>query len=444
MSTVRWCVHTAGTRLPARCDLPRASSILRLMRHRVLPAFSIAAVIVGAASCAGDVRPTAPQGSSAFVRFVTVGAGLTMGEQSGGVVYESQAAAWPARLALRMEAPFRVPALKAPGCTPPRVAPLSLNRDLAGAIVPGATTCAGRLGSDALPANNVAIAGATAWDALHTSPRSFVTQGASLAATRYPLVLPSVQTQVQAMQAQRPTLVAVELGAAEVLRAATTGLVIVGSSYTQTAAWTLIPAAVFAPVFDSIADSVKATGAKAIFLGVPQVMSLPAWRAGDALWQQRAALASYGITVSTDCQASDNLVQTVAVLPPLAAAARSSGTPQSLSCADRPGEADYVLTSADAALITQTVNALNTAIKAAADARQLAYADVPLFSSEVPFHAPPFTAAGFFGNDAPFGFATSLDGLQPSAYGHELLADAVANALNARYGWKIPIPPRPR
>jgi hypothetical protein len=245
------------------------------------------------------------------------------------------------------------------------------------------------------------------------------------------------------MQGQRPTLVAVELGAAEVWRAATTGQVIVGTSYVQKAAWTLMPASVFAPVLDSIADSVKATGARAVFLGVPQVMSLPAWRAGDVLWQQRAALAAYGIAVAADCQASANLVQTVAVLPMRVAAARASGTAQTLSCADRPGEADYVLTPADAALIAQTVTTINAAIKAAADKRQFAYVDVPLFSGEVPFHAPPFTAAGVLGGDAPFGLATSLDGMQPSTYGHELLADAVAGALNTRYGWRIPIPPRP-
>ncbi|MFA6167217.1 MAG: hypothetical protein WC700_11420 [Gemmatimonadaceae bacterium] len=400
--------------------------------------------LIAVAGCGSDARPTAPEGASAFRRFVAVGTGLTMGEQSGGVVYESQLSTWPARLAARMDAPFRVPALRAPGCTPPLVAPLSLNRTLAGPVVAGAAACSGRLGSDTLPANNVAMAGATAWDALHTSPRSFVTQAASLDQTRYPFVLPAVQTQLQAMQQQRPTLVAVELGAGEVMRAATSGLVVVGTSYTQRAAWTLMPAAVFAPVFDSIADSVKATGAPAVFVGVPPLMSLPAWRTGDLLWQQRTGLASYGLSVATDCQGNGNLINTVAVLPPLVAAARTAGTAQAFSCADRPGEADNVLTTADAALIAQTITALNTAIKAAADQRQIPYVDVPLFSSEIPFAAPAFTAAGMLGSDVPFGMATSLDGMQPSAFGHELMADRVAAALNEKYRWAIPLPMRPQ
>lgn len=400
--------------------------------------------LIAVTACGSDARVTAPEGASAFRRFVAVGTGLTMGEQSGGVVYESQLASWPARLAARMDAPFRVPALEAPGCAPPRVAPLSFNRTLAGPLVAGVTECMGRLGSDSLPANNVAMAGATAWDALHTSPRSFVTQSASLDQARYPLVLPPVQTQLQAMQQQRPTLVAVELGAGEVMRAATSGLVVVGASYSQKAAWTLMPAAVFAPVFDSIADSVKATGAPAIFIGVPQLMSLPAWRAGDVLWQQRTGLASYGLSVASDCQGSANLINTVAVLPPLVAAARAAGTAQALSCADRPGEADYVLTAADVALIAQTISALNAAIKSAADKRQLPYVDVPLFASEIPFAAPAFTAAGMLGSDAPFGMATSLDGIQPTAFGHELMADRVAAALNEKYRWAISIPIRPQ
>jgi hypothetical protein len=288
------------------------------------------------------------------------------------------------------------------------------------------------------------MAGATAWDAMHASPRSFVTQAASLDQTRYPLVLPPMQTQLQAMQQQRPTLVAVELGAGEVVRAATSGLVVPGTSYTQKEAWTLMPAAVFALVFDSIADSVKATRAPAVFIGVPPLMSLPAWRTGDVLWQQRTELSSFGVTVASDCQGSANLVNTVAVLPPRVAAARTTGTAQTFSCTDRPGEADYVLTSADAALIAQTITAINAAIKAAADKRQIPYVDVPLFASEIPFAAPAFTAAGMLGSDAPFGMATSLDGVQPSALGHELIADRAAAALNGAYGWAIPIPPRPR
>jgi len=404
---------------------------------------SLPIVLMTVAACTGDARVTAPANASAFARFVVIGTGLSMGEQSAGVVYESQIAAWPTRLAGRVGVSFRVPAFKTPGCAPPLVAPLSLNRTLAGALAAVPVQCAGRLGSDALPANSVALSGASAWDALHTSPRSFVMLAPSLDGARYAFVLPSVQTQVQAMQSQNPTLVAVELGAGEVMRAATSGLVTVGASYTQKAAWTLMPASVFTPAFDSIADSVAATGARAVFVGVPPLMSLPAWRAGDLLWQQRAGLSGYGVEVASDCQGSTNLVNTVALIPPLVAAARTTGASQPLSCADRPGVADFVLTAADAALIAQTITAINAAIKAAADKRQFAYVDVPLFSSEVPFAAPPFSAATFLGSDAPFGMATSLDGVQPAAFGHELLADRVSAALNARYGWAIPIPIRP-
>lgn len=404
----------------------------------------LALFLFAVAACdSGDVRVTAPEGAPAFGRFVTIGTGFTMGEQSAGAVYETQATAWPVQLAGRMSAPFRVPALKQPGCTPPLVSPLLLYRTLGGPVV-STVTCSGRLGADTLPANNVAISGATAWDALHTSPRSFAGQPASLDQARYALVLPNVQTQVQAMRAQRPTLVAVELGTGEVMRAATSGLVTVGSSYAQKSPWTLMPASVFAPVLDSIADSVAVTGARAVFIGVPDVMSLPAWRAGDVLWQQRAGLAEFGVAAAASCQGSTNLLNTVALLPPLAAAARATGVTQALSCADQPGVADGILTTADAALITQTVVAINAAIKAAADKRKFAHSDVPLFSSEIPFAAPAFSAANFLGGDQPFGWATSLDGRQPSAYGHGLMADVVARALNAKYGWEIPVPVRPR
>lgn len=400
-------------------------------------------VLLGAAcaACADATRVTAPQGAAEFARFVSIGTGLTMGEQSGGVVNESQISAWPVRLATRMGAPFVVPALRLPGCTPPLVAPLALNRDLAGPTT-SKPSCNGRLGSETLPANNVALAGATAWDVLHTSPRSFVVQAGAFDQVRYPLILPSQQTQLQAMQAQRPTLVAVELGSGEVMRALRTGLVVSATSYSQSASWTLVPAALFVPVFDSIADSVKATGAKAVFLGVPPMTSLPSWRSGEELSRESAALAAYGVEVAADCASSGNLVNTVLVLPSMVAAARESGTRQRLSCTDRPGQVDYILTPQDVASIAQTIVALNGAIKAAADKRDIPFVDVPLFWREVPYAAPAFTATGFLDSDAPFGRAMSLDGVQPSAVGQELLADRVAAALNQKYGWKIPVPSR--
>jgi len=408
---------------------------------RSLPATLL--VLVLAACDSGGARITAPADAAAFARFVTVGTGLTMGEQSAGAVYETQLAAWPVRLASRVSAPFRVPSLRQPGCTPPLVAPLLLNRTLAGPVT-GAITCSGKLGADSLPASNLAIIGATAWDALHTSPRAFAGQAASLDQSRYALVLPSVQTQVQAMQAQRPTLVAIELGAGEVMRAATSGLVVTATSYTQKEPWTLMPAALFASVLDSIADSVVVTGARAVFVGVPALLSLPAWRAGDMLWQQVAELAGYGLTVDANCRGSANLVNTVALIPARAAAARVTGVPQSISCADQPGVADGILPPDDAARITQTVTAINAAIRAAAEKRHFAYVDVPLVSSEIPFAAPAFSAAGLLGSDQPFGAATSLDGMQPSPLGQDLIADAVAAVLNTHYGWKLPIPVRPK
>jgi lysophospholipase L1-like esterase len=398
--------------------------------------------VVLAACDSGAGRITAPAGASEFRRFVTIGTGFTMGEQSGGVVYESQLTTWPVYLAARMEAGFRVPALKQPGCTPPLVAPLSLRRTLEGPLN-GVATCAGKLGTDTLPANNLAVSGATAWDALHVTPRTFAGLTASLDQSRYSLVLPPTQTQLQALQSSLPTLVGIELGAGEVMRAMNSGLVTVATSYTQKTPWTLMPAALFAAVLDSLADSVAATGARGVLIGLPPVTSLPAWRTGDLLWQQRDDLAANGIIVALDCAASTNLVHVAALVPTLAAAAKGTATAQALSCADKPGVADHILTAADVQLIGQTVTAINAAIKATADKHQFAYVETPLFSSEVPFAAPAFTATTLLSSDQPFGMATSLDGVLPSAYGHALMADAVAQALNQRYGWKIPIPPRP-
>jgi len=84
------------------CDSRRVTAIFITMRSRPL----------ASSSCPGRLRRrrcvTAPRGVG-VPSLLAIGTGFTMGEQSGGVVHESQLTSWPAQLAARMEASFRVP-----------------------------------------------------------------------------------------------------------------------------------------------------------------------------------------------------------------------------------------------------------------------------------------------------------------------------------------------
>lgn len=396
-------------------------------------------------SCEGGASHLdGPKGASAFDKFMVIGTGLSMGVQSGGVLYESQVEAWPALLARSASANFRMPLLRAPGCQPPRIAPLQLGVYLSGVSTTLVdSSCAGSLDTLTPPVNSLAISGASAYAALNLTPKIVLNSVIPYPAgdrARYPLVLASTQSQVTALRIQGASFVAVELGLAEVIGAATSGLLVPATSYTQTAPYTYVPASVFAPVFSAIADSVKLTGAKVVLLSVPKVTSLYALRTAAELWNDRAELATFGVSVAADCATSANLVFTGALVPALAAKFSSTGAAQSLSCTDVPGAADAILTPADVTALDAAVALMNTQIQQVAQTNGWAYSDL---SGAFPYAPtkPAYVAADQLTCAFPYGGYTSLDGIFPNAAGQQLIAYAAAAAINTKYGFTLPTAP---
>src|SRR5919205_3501285 len=129
----------------------------------------IAFTTIALVACSED-RTTGPAGQDAFSRYVSIGTSVSMGVQSDGVYYATQQHAWPALLAHQAFAgSFTQPLIAGPGCYSPLIAPIQFTRRLSGAQYPGVVasdqTCA-LLGSITLPANDVAVDGATTYAAL--------------------------------------------------------------------------------------------------------------------------------------------------------------------------------------------------------------------------------------------------------------------------------------
>jgi hypothetical protein len=424
-----------------------------------LAVVSAACLAVALGACEGsNSHVDGPRGTSAFVNYMAIGTGLSMGVQSGGIMYESQLQAWPALLAHAAGAgsrfvvsdtvvnevvAFRLPLLRTPGCQPPLIAPLNFAVDLAGAsIMTVDSTCAGAMDTTTPPTSNVALAGASAWAALNLTPKTVVNALAGYSAgdrARYPLVLGSTQSQVTAMRVQAPTFVSVEFGVSEVLGAATSGLLVAATSYNQPAAYTYVPAAVFAPLFAAIADSVALTNAKVVVLSVPRVSALYALRPGSEIWSDSAELAGFGVTVNADCATSTNFVFTAGRIPALAAQFAASGTQQSLSCTDVPGTADGILTPGDMATLDGVVTAMNAQVQQVAQQHGWAFADLtgvypPPVSARTPYSAAQELTCVY-----PYGGFVSLDGVFPNAAGQGAIAQTVATAIDATYGFTITI-----
>jgi lysophospholipase L1-like esterase len=368
-----------------------------------------------------------------------------MGVQSDGVLYSTQMQDWTALLAHQAFATYTQPLIQAPGCFSPFIAPLQLGRRHSGAsapgIVPADTVCA--LFPDiTLPRNDVGIDGASTYDAHRVTPETTVVE-TQKRRRQYRIVLPPGKSQVTAMMMQNPTLVSVELGANEVLGVAQTGLLVPAAAYRPSNIYTYVPNSVWQPVYAQVLDSVRKTGAKAVLVGVPNVTGIVSLRSGDELWQNQAEFANFGVVINADCQGNTNLIFVPIKVATAVATARATGTAYNLSCTDAPGTQDQILTPADVTTITAVVAGMNSYIQAQASANGWAYIDIAAVLQKAVANRGPYSVAKQLGCVSPYGQYVSLDGVHPNVQGHQELANAAAEALNATYGWTIPTNPQP-
>jgi hypothetical protein len=417
---------------------------IAMKRHVFFSAGALVLILL--AACGGD-RSTGPAGQDAFTRYVAIGTSLSMGVESDGVVYFSQQQDWTKLLSHQAFAQFTQPLIQPPGCFSPLIAPLQLSERLSGisttvsqtTSIPD-TTCA-FLGDVTLPTNDVAIDGANTYDALVVTPETASVEGVKRR-RQYRLVLPPKKSQVAAMMEQKPTLISVELGANEVLGAAS-GLLVPTAAYRGAAsAGTFVPNSVWEPVYDALVDSVKKTGAKVLLVGVPRTNGFVSLRTGDELFQDSVAFRSFGVVIAADCRGSPNAIFVPTKVTTAVATAQATGQPQTLSCTDQPGAQDNILTPADLQLIDGVIDGMNSHIQALAQANGWAYLDLSVVWAQWVARLGPFSVAALLSCDRPFGQYVSLDGVHPNVQGYQEMANAAATALNATYKFAIPADPQ--
>jgi lysophospholipase L1-like esterase len=416
-----------------------------MKRNWFFSAGALALVVL--ASCSED-RTTGPAGQAAFQKYVAIGTSLSMGVQSDGVVYFSQQHDWTNLLTHQALATFSQPLVAPPGCFSPLIAPLQLSRRLSGisasanqtTSIPD-TTC-NLLGTITLPTNDVAIDGANTYDALFVTPETASVEGVKRR-RQYRLVLPPRTTQVTAMMQQKPTLISVELGANEALGAAS-GLIFPKAGYRGAAATgTIVPNAVWQPVYDQLIDSVKKTGAKVLLVGVPKTTGFVSLRTGDELYADRVAFQSFGVIISPDCQGNTNSIFVPIKVTTAVGTAQATGQAQTLSCTDQPGAQDNILTPADIQTLNALIDGMNSHIQSVAQSNGWAYVDLSTVWAQWVQRRAPFSVAALFSSCAPYGQYTSLDGVHPATPGYQEMANAAADALNATYHFDIPTVPVP-
>jgi lysophospholipase L1-like esterase len=413
------------------------------MMTRKLPLLCLALV----AACAdGATAPTSAPTREVPTRsvgerpgvgtYVAMGTSLSMGVMSNGVVGSDQAQSWPAQLAALAAVPFSQPLIQAAGCQPPLASPLVRLRRVNGeSPFVRSGICSPLAVGIRTPTQNLAISEAITANALTTTPESPSPASWPLRGEFYSRVLGSGQTQLTAMLTLRPDLVSVEFGVNEVL-GARSGILAPGVTIVPTAAWR--------PVYDQLIAGVKTAGAKVLLVGLlSDVANFPSLRRGAELDANRSELARFGILVSEDCggSASENQIYVPAkVVGAYAAAlaAQTAGQPAPiLSCADIPGTQDYVLTTADIGALDTQLAEMNAHIREVAAENGFAFFDLDPLYGQRRLKAP-FSATTLLTSDEPYGPFISLDGVHPSAAGHQILAREAAKALNITYHLAIP------
>ena len=407
------------------------------MKHRI---FTIATLALAwaASACSDASAPVAnpvTDQAAAFKRYVSIGTSVSMGWQSDGAIAADQNNSWPAQLSRLAGIPMTQPYIDGTGCRSPLVAPLASGKRLSGEAAgapSGSLSCAALKPGIDLPTRNVAVSGATTWDALNQTPQTITDPfGAKL----YAHILAAGQTQVTAALLHKPTFVSIELGANEVTNARS-GIAIPGV--------TIVPFAQWAPVYSALVATVAQKVTRGVLVGlINDVGTFPSFRKGSEIFADRLTLlGAFHVAVSPDCDASNNLIFTTVRIPTAVVAGLTNRAknlpPFVFSCADGGATAqDFVLTPAEAAVVNSAMAAMNAHVRATADKYQFAtYNLEELFG--IPNLKPPFNAVQFMTSAEPYGSHVSLDGIHPGAQGHTVLASAAARVINQRYGFRLP------
>lgn len=398
-------------------------------RHLLLGAAALASLTVlgGCSDSKELINAPTPEGGEMFRSYVALGNSITAGWQSSGINDSTQKQSYAYLFAHHIGTRFAYPALSMPGCPAPLI---SLTGQRVGGA--GAPTCSFRTAGSATAAlNNVAVPG-------------YFSQDPTSSTTNNPLSLFILGGKTQAQRAldADPTFTSVWLGNNDVLIASASGII------TPTAGVSpgITPTTSFETNYDAMIEQLSTARhlQGGVLIGVVDVSAIPLFFPAAALFnpQFKAGFDQYAggtVTILPSCTPTTTAFLSFAIL----GAMNSGQHPRVVGCA--PGSVPgtlvgdiFVLDDTERATISSTVAAYNAHIEAVATDLGWAYLDpnptllglrqqgqVPT----VPNLANPMQA---------FGPYFSVDGVHPSALAHELIADLMIEAIDAKYNLSIP------
>jgi lysophospholipase L1-like esterase len=409
--------------------------------HRYL-AGGVAAIVVASSLVACSDTPDVVQVKPVdplFRSYVSIGNSITAGFQSNGINDSTQRQSYAVLFAQAVNTNFRIPLLNKPGCPPP-IANF-VTQELVGDAAPG--SCAFRqVEKTPGPINNVAVPGATS-----LSPAGAVPGPDTLTENALTTFILGGETQVQRAAEAQPTFVSVWIGNNDVLNASLSGILPATPGISNGV--TSITA--FTSNYKSLVKAIKAIPSikGGVLIGVVNTANVPLLFSAQVLLLSPAAKFGFdqaaGTTTTID-PTTCTPTTTSLINFQLAGAIRSHAHPPTIECEPlappfAPVGDVFILDAAEQQAVTDTVNAYNTLISAEADSLGFAYFDPnpALVALKVSGAVPPFP--NLADGTAAFGTYFSLDGVHPAAAAHVLLANAIIDVVNAKYGTSSPHSP---
>ncbi|MFN2384525.1 MAG: SGNH/GDSL hydrolase family protein [Gemmatimonadota bacterium] len=403
-------------------------------RSAALCAALCAAFCFGALACSDSpVVPPGDDGPVDLRRIVAIGNSLTAGYQDGALYASSQQLSIPALLARQAGVEAFVqplvadPGIERPGSSGGRLEIVSLFPPLLGRVSPAGAPLAPAWPR---PYNNLGVPGALLAEALTAESEATSLGGNPF----FDLVLRGRGTWAEQAAELDATFVTVWLGSNDVLGYASRGA-------DDTLAPPISPA-VFRGHYGALLAALLPTTRQIALFNIPDVTAIPFITTIPSVVVDFSTLQPMrgpdGQTIPLSGPkgplAAADLV-TLAAGPALLA---GDGIPVAAGGTGRPLPDDVVLDVAEQAISRAAVDGYNAVIADLAAQHDLILVDAHALLNQLATTGIQ-TDGGLLTGQLLVGGAFSLDGIHPTSKGAGLLANALIEAINTRYGARIPL-----
>lgn len=405
---------------------------------RLTPVLLLAALLAGCQGPCDSIEsitgPSLTSGTADFTTFVAAGTSISAGYQSGGIVDRHQMNSFPAIFARQVgktvlqngQGDFTFPSMGADGF-PPLMAiksfsPLIINT--AGRVLgyPAANY------TQPTSFNNMGVPGSIAFDFGDTT-RYHATADPNM----FSVVARYRGTIAAQVLGKAPTFISYEYGANEVLGNATSGGIV-----------SLFPSASYAALLTGHMNAIHATlpNAKLAIVTVPDVASIPFCTTFKPFTRMIATGVVVALKGPGGLDLSPNDLVLLTAKDSLAAGTGFPVGAYNYLNPAAPGNGrslsnQHVLNEAEQTDIRLTTSAMNAAIDSVALRPWIAKVDMAGLLTEIATNGYLVGSTLYTGSYITGGLF-SLDGVHPNDLAHAILANAMIDAVNTRFGSTIP------